>query len=1218
MNEKREKRSGVVRRRRRWLILLSAGVVCAVVAGGVANSHFTNPEYVRARAEAYLQQFLRGRVTVGAARLSWFDGIRLYDVTVTGASQGASAAASPAANHSPDNVFSCREIAVTHELLSTLTGQLIIRSIVAKQPTCLIVRDAIDSTTNLAGLWQPVDSEYLAGGAPLPTVELREARFRVISRRRGRDRVVEDFTLTVRGRSPNPRFFDVVWYDGRGGGTSGRSKIDLQTGRIRNVDGGLPWMSIEAVMIAVNASYDSAGTWAELLGLDGMVRATDYNFGSDSDVDSLRSATIELDNASLSVPINEQEKPLAAADRYLRFEQVVGTMEVTADGIHADFDALFHGARCKASATMHGGLARVTTLDDVDFKVDVSVRGLDLPRTDGQAPPDQVRFVNRWKRLSKFFHDYDPHGLVDLEISAGKQAGVDEQLVVDRVLFTARGTDASYHRFPYRLEKVTGTVEFTPSSVLLRDIRGEHAGGLVTLEGEVSPPNRHAAVELRITGAGIPIDRALYDAVPKRYRRIHDQFQPEGRVDVELTLSRPPPPDEGPRRWVSRCALSLDDVSASYDKFPYRVERLSGLLMVDNHRLEAIGVQGYSGESRISVDGTAGMGAGDSRDLQFVIRGEDVVFDDKLLAALPEQTRRSVSRFHPVGSFDIETTLTSDAGMREVRTESAVSLNGVRIKHDDLPIVIEDVQGLLQVAPEGIAVRGLSGAYRGAEISAQGYLADGTTVSPPGTAAKTTHLAVRCRDLSLDDTLLASAPVKIRDALTDWRIDTPIDVDITWRPDAMDECGDPALTAVVRMKDATVRYSESAVTFQRVRGEFTVDGSNIRATGIEARFGQAAILADLDLRTTDGREEGTITLSATGVAFDDSLRTVLPPRLRRAWDGAALTGRADVRLDRLHYVRLSPSEQRIWEVEGQIELHGASLPGITDIEDASGTITVGGFLLDRLGGVTLQGTLDLSAVDVLGQRLTDVGSTWSHAQTAGGQGRLLLDAIHGDICRGSMKARVELLFDQSQANYNLSGAVHDMDIQPFILAARSPQLAKEEPVSARGFADARLYLSGPVGDRDPNRPHRGGGRVEIRNANMYRLPIMLAILSVINLAVPDDNAFHDAEADFHIVDNRIELTDIALRGQLLTLVGHGSLSLPDRGVDMYLVNVPPWLAGIPILDVLVEGTSRKLIELHATGPLFRPTVRPVPLRSTIAEIKSLFQRKPRKITAVGN
>jgi hypothetical protein len=241
---------------------------------------------------------------------------------------------------------------------------------------------------------------------------------------------------------------------------------------------------------------------------------------------------------------------------------------------------------------------------------------------------------------------------------------------------------------------------------------------------------------------------------------------------------------------------------------------------------------------------------------------------------------------------------------------------------------------------------------------------------------------------------------------------------------------------------------------------------------------------------------------------------------------------------------------------------------------------------------------------------------------------LVIDSIQGDVYGGSLSGRVEMHYGDAPARYELKTTVHDMDIQPFIYAARSPQLATEDPVDARGFADVRLYLSGPLNDKPKSQPgsplvegpsHVGGGRVEIREADLYRLPIMLAILNVINLAVPDKNAFHDVSSEFRIRGNRVALTDIVLQGPVLKLVGDGSISLPDRGVDLHLVNVPPLLARVPGLGGIVEGASRELVELHVTGPLFRPTVRPKPFRATIEELKRLFQKKkPKTITAAGS
>ena len=162
-------------------------------------------------------------------------------------------------------------------------------------------------------------------------------------------------------------------------------------------------------------------------------------------------------------------------------------------------------------------------------------------------------------------------------------------------------------------------------------------------------------------------------------------------------------------------------------------------------------------------------------------------------------------------------------------------------------------------------------------------------------------------------------------------------------------------------------------------------------------------------------------------------------------------------------------------------------------------------------------------------------------------------------------------------------------------------------VEARGRADGHLYLSGVVGDPTQK---RGGGRFEIVDGHIYRLPLVLAILHVLNLSIPDADVFDDARADFFITGNRVQLEDIVLRDSALALVGTGSLTLPDRGLDLDLVNVGVhrW-ARVPLLTDFVEGASREFVELHVTGPLSRPTVRARPLRAFGEEFKRLFRKK---------
>ena len=227
-------------------------------------------------------------------------------------------------------------------------------------------------------------------------------------------------------------------------------------------------------------------------------------------------------------------------------------------------------------------------------------------------------------------------------------------------------------------------------------------------------------------------------------------------------------------------------------------------------------------------------------------------------------------------------------------------------------------------------------------------------------------------------------------------------------------------------------------------------------------------------------------------------------------------------------------------------------------------------------------------------------SPWSFAQTADGIGRFALEALQAELYDGTLTADLEVRFDKKGVRYDTGVTVYRMNIDPFVNIA-------PPTVSVRGLVDARLRVTGLVGDPTSR---RGGGLVEIQEGHLFRLPVMLAILHVINLTIPDGAVFDEATADFLIDGTRVRFQDIDLNGRALALRGSGTMSLPDYGLDLSMVNISPhewaranWL----------EQASRDIVELHVTGPLGQPTVRARPLRRLTDEIKKLFRKeKPRR------
>lgn len=1220
------------RRRIAWWAVLFA-LALSALALGLAYRRFADPQRIRAEAEAMLQQFAHGRVRVGSAEFSIFDGIRLFDVSVAGAPRDA-----PSQEHSTSEdaspvslvresllapVFSCRELLLSHDPLSALWGRLRIRSVVAIEPICSIVHDPAQGTTNIAGLFQGDLRVDHADGA-LPTVELRNARIHVVYRGADGDRTVDDLALTLRGRpsQQNPELYDIVWQGGKDTAGGGHSQIDFGNGYLRNVRGGLPSLSIETVMLAVSAGYDGAGAWCDLLGLDGRVRARDYNltggwptslevgksnrgqseYSTVKDMEHSRSATIDLHDASLSIPIQQEERGLAADQRYLRFEHVAGTVLVSTDAIRAEFTGKFHGSECKVSATMRGGVEKLATLDDVDFDAQLTVTDLDLPRDDDQAPAEQKRFIHRFGQLAKFFRDYDPHGAIDVDIAAAKRAGLDEPLQVRRVLVTARAGDASARYFPYRGSRLTGAVEYRPDGVWIRHICGEHDGGVICVDGHLERPDACAAAEITIEGVGLPIDDQLDRGLETRYRKIKDQLRPEGRLDVDIALSRSECRGGEPEDYRSQTIVRFDDLSACYVAFPYPVNHLSGELRVHGNQLEIVGVEGQAGEASVQVNGHVALDAPDSEDMDVTIVAEGAEFDDQLLAALPEAIRTSVATLHPSGRFDLRTSLAVDPDTRHVLPFSTVTLRGVSVRPESFPVKLTDVEGRVRIEPSVIAIDEVVGRYRDAAISASGAIG-------LGVECKGLELAIRCHDLRIDEELKAAAPPKLRGVLTDWSVDGPIAADILVRRDSTGD--DLTYLATAELNGVNVQHPRFPIPFEDVHGTMTLSASGVYGTGFHGRYGVADVQVDFDTREKIDGTEGTIVLNATGLPLDGNVRGLLPERMRGGWDRAGLQGRADIHL-RISIGPIGP----IALVDGRIELHQVDARAVAGLDDVTGTLTLSGTAVDRLGGATLAGRLHLSTARLYSRNLSDIESAWSLVRSADGAGRLSLAEMHAAIYGGALTGHIELLLGPDKTKYDLTTTVHGMQIAPWLLAGQSgpsasPAAASDDAATQiRGTADAYLYLSGDVGDP---LSRRGGGQLEVRDGYIYRLPILLAILNVLDMSVPNDDALNELEADFFVLGNQLNLETIALRGGSLTLVGSGSMSLPDQAVDLRLVYVGgrSW-ARVPVLTDLVEGAAKEFVELRVTGPVSRPTVRAQPLRALTDELKRLFQKKPPK------
>lgn len=1174
-------------------------LVVLVGAAVMVVRHYTSPPRVLEMARVFVQERVTGRVGIGAAELSLAGRLRLRDVVIGSAEPAARGGVASTPRRS-DAVLVCPEIEFEYDPFSLLAGRLDIRSIVAHAPVFTLSRDE-RGVSNIADLLLPSDD---LGGQAMPAIELRDARVRVVEQYGDSERVIEDIPLTVRAhRADQPGVvYDVVW-TGRTPDEGGLSRIDMQSGVISNVRGGLPWMSIEGVMEVVNVQFDGAGSWSRLLGLGGSVRAEDFLIGLEGSADRPRYVTVSLRDATLSIPVSEAEYELERHEKYLSFERVNGAIRVTDTALSADFTGVLHGARCRVSATIRGGMDRIRSLDDVSIEADMAVDGYRFPEdTPGRDTPE-ARFIHRWAEVTKFFEDYSPRGLANLDMQLSKAAGADAPVVVHRGRLTVTDGEAVCRFFPYRVDDVTGVVEYSPAGIEIRDMRGRHGEGKILVTGQCEPIKPGAQIVIKIVGTDIAIDPEIRQALPPRYERILRHFEPTGTVSAEVVTSGPVYISEWRDAWKTKVDVSLDGVTAAFDDFPYPLEDVRGRILADEFGLKVRNVQGRRGDARVSIDGEARLESDRITEIDLAIVGEAVPFDDVLLAALPPLLREQIAAFRATGRFDVHARVGLDEQSDAVVTTRAV-LRDVTVRPAVLPLEVTGITGEVTVGGDAIEFRQVRGHRGSASFDVEGRYALAEDAAP-------SDLRLAVKGIDVTEEVLAAMPPAVREAIGAWRVLGPVDVVTHWvdaRPD-IDGAQDAApqrLTSAIRFGGSVITHPALPAPLEDVTGVLELTDERMASESLEATYAGAALRTSL--LVDRAQNSGRITASATDIPLDHRLVDLAPAQLRSALAELDMAGFVDLEHGIVTFAPEEPGGPAAWMVsEGRVRLRDVALGEDIAISKLRGELTVDGALRDRTGGLTLRGRLLLDTGAFAGRVAEDLTADYTAVRTSEAEGVLALSDLRAKLYGGSVMAEeVSMQFEPGKASYHVNAIAREIQLSPLI-RPEGPITHEDDDVDAEGRLDAQISLVGEFG-RSASR--RGTGGFELHDAYIYRLPVVFSILNFIDPTTPPSpNAFNFARARFSLVGTRMDLDDILLTGPAITFAGGGTYYTADGHVSLDLEPRSRRNWTVPVVTPLIDGTASRLVAIQVVGPLGRPVVNAKSLPGVTDTFREIFQRK---------
>ena len=117
----------------------------------------------------------------------------------------------------------------------------------------------------------------------------------------------------------------------------------------------------------------------------------------------------------------------------------------------------------------------------------------------------------------------------------------------------------------------------------------------------------------------------------------------------------------------------------------------------------------------------------------------------------------------------------------------------------------------------------------------------------------------------------------------------------------------------------------------------------------------------------------------------------------------------------------------------------------------------------------------------------------------------------------------------------------------------------------------------------------GVGDVHLTDADVYELPVMISLLKIIRAKRPDTTAFTESDVAFRINGQHVELRQIDLRGDAVSLSGQGELTLDSQTNPIRLeLHTTVGRGNMPILSGMFSEASQQILKIHVDGSLDHP------------------------------
>ena len=761
----------VCRGPRRWwwragLVVLLLGVL--VPAGVVL--HYSRPAHLGPLLERLLSERLGGPVSIGQAKIDWRGLLVLEGLKLRVDPEAADAAGTDFSR-----LFEAERVEVQLGLAGLWRGELRVAALRLDRPQLHIVEDQDTGRINFQLLRRQAAGD---GGLQLrlpPRIRIDAARVEFARIRDGRRETVETVRLAgeLEELEPGSRryAYELRQYD-----ASARQDAKL-TGTF---DAARPALDLTIENFEVETVYRQllpAGLrrWWDPMAPAGRLPRLTLSLRPD-DAEQLRLEEVALELADLALTPPWAAMREAGGDEggaeggpLPRMTQVSGRIVARQDEVRIrDLTGIIAGVRFHAQG-------RWSLAERAAGSLRVSTDPFELG-----ARPDYLPSLPAVAQ--ELFDRLEPRGRFQAAATFQREAAGAPLAV--RGTLKLLGAEARFYKFPFPLRDLRGRIHFDRDAVRLERLTATGpAGGVVTLDGEISPPSLDAAVRVAVSVRGVPFDEAVMEALEPQHRAaaslffdtamhalLVDEgvirsavrespveglssstdvplFDLGGQVNADILVDRPRGVD---MKTDVTTRIDAAGVHAMFRHFPYPLVGRSGRIVIEPGRvgLEEVEVSGVTG-GRAVVRGQLVPDPDDRMQMIPDLRIEEVQLplDDVLLHAIRAEQRRVVADLHATGRLTGGATITQPPGSGRVRWEVEAQVHDATARPYGGALTLNQITGGFTLGNDGLTIHHLAGRRGDAAVQLAGEF---DWASDP----RRRMLEVTATDLPIEPTLL--------------------------------------------------------------------------------------------------------------------------------------------------------------------------------------------------------------------------------------------------------------------------------------------------------------------------------------------------------------------------------------------------------------------------------------------------------------------------------